>query len=141
MRPFRIVFAMFLGIRIQMSARGRESRSFALPHRVNMNPMLAWRQLRNVHFYFDAFFCGHDLGSADLLSLCVDDFCMRRFRRLPKYHSGAKQRWEENEYELGVRHWDLLKREVDAGPTLHTTRIHLLDAAALQWNARNPRRL
>src|ERR1700746_2646754 len=99
MRPFRIVFAMPLRIRIQMSARGRESRSFALPHRVNMNPVLAWRQLCNVHFYFDAFFRGYDLGSADLLPLCVDDICMRRLRRpLPKYHRGAKQRWEENEY-------------------------------------------
>src|SRR5277367_2703796 len=97
-----------------MSTRGLEIRPFALPHRVNVNSVRAWRQLRNAHVYFDAFFGGQYPGCSDFLALCVDDVGMRQFRgALPKNGGSAKQYGKES--DLTVRHEKCLRCEVAAG--------------------------
>jgi hypothetical protein len=76
-RTIRIVFAVFLRVRIEVTSGRGERRAFALADGVNVNSVSARRQLPDIHQNANSIGGGRNSGSANLTSLRVNDICVR----------------------------------------------------------------
>jgi hypothetical protein len=76
-KTIRIVFAVFLRVRIKMPTGRGERWNFALSHGMNVNSVSAWRQLLDIHENANSIAGGHNSSSANLIPLGVYDICVR----------------------------------------------------------------
>src|ERR1700730_1168032 len=92
MWAFWIILAVLLIFRIEVSTGGLEVRTITFADGVDVNSVRALGQLRNVHNYPNAGLPRSELGGAYLLSLCVYDVSVGRFRRLLTSCNGGEER-------------------------------------------------
>src|SRR5262249_3721593 len=71
MRPLRVVEAMFLAVRIEMRAGGLEVWAFALGGLMNVNAVVAWRQIMHIELGGNADRGLLQRGAADILALAI----------------------------------------------------------------------
>ena len=76
-RTIRIVFAVFLHVRVEVASRSGERRAFALADGVNVNSVSARRHFLDIHQNANSIGGGRDSGSANLTSLRVHNIYVR----------------------------------------------------------------
>src|SRR5580700_1663519 len=87
-RPFWIIFSVFLGSRIEMRTGTCESWTFTFADVVDVHAVQAGRQLRHPYVNANTAARGAYLSGTDFLSLCVDDI---RVGGLPKPCGGPQK--------------------------------------------------